>query len=403
MNKILQKISLKLPKEADLVIHLAIIFLMIFSILMVTSASMGHDTGDPFSLLIVILKQIIFMIIGYIFLMFTIHNFDLKWFGKKSFFNLKNLNFIYYLLIFGLIFARLAFKPIGGTYGWIYLNLPFVQITIQPSEFAKVFIIIYVAYTSYKLNFKKNISKNIESLLWVASFLFILIFLVQKDLGSAVVFFGIFSLSFLLINHRKIVKIQKIILILILFGIFLGIIMLTPIGDFLLKNIKNYQAARFLAASNPFLDRFGSGFQLVTGLVSQASGGFFGLGYGNSIRKYSQFPAADTDFILAIIVEELGFFGFIIILVAYFLIIYRLFKYCLLIKNSSYKILLFGTAMYLFIHFMLNVGGVGALIPLTGVPLLLVSSGGSSSVSLMIALGLCQNTIIKYKKGLIND
>lgn len=402
MKNILKKFSLRLPKEIDLTIHLTVIMLMIFSILMITSASMGHDTGEPLALLVVVVKQLIFMILGYFTLTFVINNFELKWFEKRSFFNIKNIIFIYYLIGILLLMARFLFKPIGGTYGWIYLPIPFIQITLQPSEFAKVFIIIFLAYTSYISNIRPSKAKDsIETSVILAFALFIAILLIQKDLGSAVVFIGISVLSFLLIDNYYARKYQLTFMKFIIAGFILTLIGLSPIGDALLSKINSYKAARFLAASNPFVDRFGSGFQLVTGLISQASGGFFGLGYGNSIRKYSQFPAADTDFILAIIIEELGFFGYLIVLLAYFLIIYRLFRYALLVRSNSHKILLFGTAMYLFIHFVLNVGGVSALIPLTGVPLLLVSSGGSSIIALMIAIGMCQNTIVKYKKGII--
>ena len=150
---------------------------------------------------------------------------------------------------------------------------------------------------------------------------------------------------------------------------------------------------------NPFIDQYGSGYQLVNGLVSFATGGWFGLGYGNSVRKYTRFPAANTDFILAIVVEELGIIGFLLIYIPYMVIIIRLFMYALKMKSERGKIILIGVAMYIVIHSLFNIGGVTGLIPLTGVPLLMISSGGSSTLSTMCAIGIAQAVIMRFNKG----
>ncbi|MBR3346915.1 MAG: FtsW/RodA/SpoVE family cell cycle protein, partial [Solobacterium sp.] len=135
--------------------------------------------------------------------------------------------------------------------------------------------------------------------------------------------------------------------------------------------------------------------------VSFVTGGWFGLGYGNSVRKYTNFPAANTDFILAIVVEEMGVFGFLLIFVPYMIIIVQLFRYALKIRSEQARVILVGTAMYLMIHSFFNIGGVTGMIPLTGVPLLMISSGGSSTLAFMAAIGLAQAVIDQYRKGLI--
>ena len=112
------------------------------------------------------------------------------------------------------------------------------------------------------------------------------------------------------------------------------------------------------------------------------------------------FRSAESDSILAIIVEELGIiFGFLPIVVLYSLIFYQLMKYTFLVKSEKDKAILVGTLAYFFIHFLLNVGGVTALIPLTGVPLLFISAGGSSRLAVMIAIGLSQNVIARYHQS----
>ena len=134
-------------------------------------------------------------------------------------------------------------------------------------------------------------------------------------------------------------------------------------------------------------------------MISFATGGLTGVGVGASIQKYTNFPAASTDYILAIIVEETGILGFVALFAGYMLIIMRLFNYAKRIESEKAKMVLIGTAFYLFVHYVFNVGGVTGLIPLTGVPLLLMSSGGSSTMSFMMAIGVCQAVICQYRTG----
>ena len=147
---------------------------------------------------------------------------------------------------------------------------------------------------------------------------------------------------------------------------------------------------RFKMSANPWQDEYNKGLQLINSLYAFASGGWRGLGFGQSIQKMKYLSAASTDFILAITVEELGIFGFSVILIGYSCIIFRLFRYALMSKHEGYKIIYIGTSLYIFIHFVVNAGGVTGLIPLTGVPLLFISSGASSLVSICCAIGICQ-------------
>ena len=132
-------------------------------------------------------------------------------------------------------------------------------------------------------------------------------------------------------------------------------------------------------------------------MVSFANGGWFGLGYGNSIHKYMNFPNPSNDFILPVIVEELGIVGFILFLIGYSVMLYPLVKYSFKVKYKSSKMVLLGVFLYFIVHFILNVGGVSGLIPLTGVPLLMVSSGGSSLIASLAGLGLAQSELLRNK------
>ena len=126
-------------------------------------------------------------------------------------------------------------------------------------------------------------------------------------------------------------------------------------------------------------------------LVSFANGGLFGLGYGNSIHKYMNFPNPSNDFILPVIVEETGILGFITFLILYGCLLIPIVNASFKTERLSSKIVLLGVFTYFTVHFILNIGGVSGLIPLTGVPLLMVSSGGSSLLASLIALALAQN------------
>ncbi len=300
------------------------------------------------------------------------------------------------------MFFALAFDPVGGARAWIRFPLGTTEVTIQPSEFAKIVGILIIAGFLGDLKTKKKTSWELIKVpvLLILSFVAI-VALLQSDFGSGAVIFLIAVIAFLIPQHPQLTKWQRGIVFTGFIGIATLIFLMSPMGESFIDYLplQQYQKLRILSAMNPFIDQYGSGYQLVNGLVSFASGGFFGVGFGNSIRKYTNFPAANTDFILAIIVEELGFLGFLVIFIGYGIIIWRLFKYAFKMKSEKGRIILIGTAMYLFIHFVLNVGGVVGLIPLTGIPLLLISYGGSSTMACMIAIGLSQAVISKFRKG----
>ena len=206
---------------------------------------------------------------------------------------------------------------------------------------------------------------------------------------------------FLIPSHPQLRRTQRRLGLLFLALLAFTVILLTPWGEGLINALplKEYQKNRILSAINPFADQYNTGYQLINGLVSFATGGWFGLGFGNSVRKYTNFPAANTDFILAIIVEELGIVGFLAVFIPYCIIIIQLFRYAQKIRSEKAKIILVGTAMYFLIHMIFNIGGVTGLIPLTGVPLLMISAGGSSTLSIMCCVGFSQAVIAKYKQG----
>lgn len=392
-----RRFFLAMPKRADRSILISILVLAAFGLLMIASSSMGLTVGRPGRLALILIKQFVFLSAGYYFMARLANNFRLSF--------LKSGSFPVWAIGIGaaLVFC-LAFPAAGGARAWIRVPISGMDISIQPSEFAKVMVILIVA--AYCGDVKKVFDNSSDIVKRPAVFIFAYFFIVlllQSDMGSAVVILMIACICLMIPQHPQLMPTQRLIRFLIILGIAVVLYILSPFGEAVIRRLplKAYQINRFLSALNPFVDMYDTGFQLVNGLVSFATGGWIGLGYGNSVRKYTQFPAANTDFILAIVVEELGLVGFLIIFIPYMIIIVQLFRYAMKIKSEQARIILIGTAMYLVIHCLFNIGGVTGMIPLTGVPLLMISSGGSSTLAFMIAVGISQAVIDQYRKGAI--
>ena len=163
------------------------------------------------------------------------------------------------------------------------------------------------------------------------------------------------------------------------------------------KGLTKSQMSRFNYKNPCTRYRETTGYQVCNGYIAINSGGLFGSGIGNSKQKYLYLPEAHTDFIFAIIIEETGLVAGAIIILAYFIIIWRI----LMIGKKSYNlqgtIICYGVATYIALHIMINLGGVLGLIPLTGVPLPFYSYGGSFMINLLICLAFVQRVSVENK------
>lgn len=357
---------------------------------MITSAEMGSSAGNASIIISAVLKQAVFVIIGIIAMAIL---------SRQSIFKFNEHIIVelgFYGIIVSLLITRL-FGSVGGAYAWIRLG----PISIQPSEFAKVYVIVAFAKLLDRDYGPAKNKENFKKLLVRSIILAFIIAIYQKDFGSALVLFGI-SYVLLLIPGRKEFIIYQRRMLLVFFGVVLfAIFMLSSAGTALLESFNDYRAVRFLASANPFKYQYDGGYHLVMSLVSFATGGLFGLGYGKSIHKYMNFPNPSNDFILPVIIEELGVvWGFIPIVIMYSAVLISLARFGMKSQRIREKMVFMGVFMYFVLHFVLNVGGVSGIIPLTGVPLLLLSSGGSSTLACMIAIGIAESEIINYKKNL---
>ncbi len=386
------RISFHMPKGFDLTIQICTLVLAVFGSIMVVSASMTI-TSTSTDLLLVGAKQIFYILIGYAGMLFLARYFSFS-FVKRHIIGLVIVTFI-------LLTLTLFFPEVNGAKAWIRIPFPLIEFTIQPAEFAK--IIALLMFAVYLGDLPKNISQKPGEIvgppLYVLLAMFFLMVFLQKDLGTAVVFFAICFFVFFLPSHRKLVMWQRAAMISFLFGaVFIAFILSDP-GIALLKSLDagGYQIQRFLAAYNPFEIAQEGGYQIISSLVAFVKGNWMGVGLGRSLQKYGYLPAARTDFILAIVAEETGMVGVSVILLLYAFLIYRLFKGAIRATDDKSRMTLTGIALYLLLHFILNVGGVTALIPLTGVPLLFISQGGSSTMAIFFAIGIAQNILIKQK------
>ena len=387
-------------KGSDRFINFATISLSLLGLVMVVSASMQASDNSTRVLIITTIKQVLYFTISYGLMFFLSKIFSYK-LARHTIMPIS-------LIMIGLLLSTLFFKELNGSYAWIRIGSGSAQFTIQPSEFAKVTSIVLIAMYLGDVSYKtpRNGIEIIKPIFYMILIQAFIITFLQKDFGSAIVLLMISLFIAFIPSHPRIRKYQNILMFVTFLGIFFAGFILSDTGIALIEKtgiLKGYKLARFTAYANPFVDIQDTGFQLANSLVSFSRGGLFGVGLGQSVQKYGYLPEATTDFILPLIAEELGFVGIIVIFSIYIGLIYRLTYHALKVKEEKGKMILMGTALYLFIHFFLNVGGVSLAIPLTGVPLLLLSSGGSSSMAIFSAIGICQKIISDNRKMIDNE
>ena len=300
------------------------------------------------------------------------------------------------ILIYGIIFSLnlyLILKGVStrGANNWINLKV----IKVQPSEFAKPVLIVYLSMLFEKYNKKLNSSKESHaSMIWeIIGFglMFPILVFLQKDLGTAIILLMIFVVLFLSSPISKGEKFKAVILT----GI-IGIIGLFTMLSFSGYILSDAQLARF-NFYNPCSKYSGSGYQVCNAFIAINSGGLKGVGIGKSTQKYSYIPEPHTDMVFSIISEENGFIFGLVILILYLVIIAKILSLSSKVKNVKNRYICLGVATYIFAHILINLGGLFGIIPLTGVPLPFLSYGGSYTLSLICALAIIQRVHIEYK------
>ena len=219
----------------------------------------------------------------------------------------------------------------------------------------------------------------------VASFLIILV-LLQPDIGSALILVSIF------LGMLFFAKVKRS------YVIFIIILLIVVIAASWLFVLKDYQKERVLTFFDPSRDPWGSGYNITQSIIAVGSGNLFGRGLGLGPQSRLDFlPAQETDFIFAVIAEELGFVGSILIVAFFIFLLYRLIKIGKLARDDFGLFVASGIALYIFIQTFINIGMNIGLVPIAGVPLPLMSYGGSSLLTSLAAIGILQSIFIRHR------
>lgn len=323
-------------------------------------------------------KQLVFIIISFIVGFVFVIRIDI---GKY-----KNLVLVSLITLVVMLFGLLLYgQMVNSAKSWIDLGF----FSIQPSEFIKLILVLYMGI--FFGEYTKGEAK--KSKIWVLLAVcgaVILLVAAQPDFGTAAIIAAIVFLTFIAIPFKK----NNLVSLLKISGgavLLVVVIFLFNASSFLTDT----QLSRF-QYQNP-CSRYteDSGYQVCNGFIALHNGGLFGLGVGKSTQKYLYLPEAHTDFIFTILVEELGVIFGGLVLLGYIYLMFRIIKIAKQSYNLRNSIICYGVAMILLMHILVNFLGILALVPLTGVPIPLLSSGGSITITALMGLFVVQRVAIE--------
>ena len=370
-------------RKIDKTLLVLIVIYSIFGLMMILSASSVstvlryHVSSYHF-----FIRQLAALIVAY-FIGFIVLFIPTKKYGVLSFFGVIG--------VIGLLGLVLVYGKItNNAQSWFKIG-PF---TLQPSEFAKTVIIVFMAVFYNTLMEKR--SKNLSLYFVPISVAAVMAILIAKqpDLGSAAIFTAISGFIFLTVPliHSNFNKIMKIFIIL---GLIVGGVLYYK-SDSLLTSER---LSRFNFKNPCSRYREDSGYQVCNGLIAISNGGLFGVGLGKSTQKYMYLPESHTDFIFPIVCEELGAILGAVLIIGYGVILLRIYRIAKSADNLRTSIIAYGAFWYFALHIIINLLGILALIPLTGVPLPFLSYGGSYTLNAIVLIFIVERVAIENKKN----
>jgi len=357
--------------SVDYSLVVIIFMLLAFGLIMVFSASSANAHYVHGDAMYFFKKQLIWAVVG-ILVMWLVSRF--------SYLNLKRYaNLIFVITCLLLIVVLFFGKSVNGARRWLGIG----SLTFQPSEFAKLAVIMFLA---------KAFSEKPET--------------VGKLLGGFILYLGITAaVAFIVLKEphmsgAAIIGISGCIVMIVAgfklrYFIFSGLIA-GPIG-FLLIITSEYRAKRLMAFKNPFVDKLGDSWQIVQSLYAIASGGLFGLGLGQSRQKFLYIPEPQNDFIFAVICEELGLIGAIFVMFLFALLIWKGIDIARKAPDDFSCLTATGITALIAVQVAMNIAVVTSTMPVTGVTLPFFSYGGTSLVILLMGMGILLN-ISRYTK-----
>lgn len=348
-------------KRLHLLLILLVVGISLFGLLMVFDASSFISFRDFGTKYHYSTEQLLWMVLGFAGMGFF------SWFDYKKFYALSvPLLIIAIGLLLAVFIPGIGVKVLGAS-RWINLHV----FVLQPAEFVKLTLAIYLSAW-----FSSREKGRFLAFLLLMGLVLGLV-LLEPDMGTAIIILcEAFILYFL--SGGKIMH-------------FLSAIPLLGLGGVLLAILSPYRAKRLATFLNPTQDTGSSSYHVRQILIALGSGGWFGVGLGNSLQKYAYLPENTTDSIFAIIAEEIGFLGSLIVLAILAAIIWCGIKIAIATTDPFGRLLAGGITAFLASQMLINLGAQTALLPLTGVPLPFISYGGSALVVDLCSIGILLN------------
>jgi len=357
-------------KNFDWILFSIISLLISFGLIEIYSIAIGQKSTES---MLNFKKQILFVVIGIILLFI---------FSFIDYHHLRTLsNYIYFIGILVLIAVLFFGQEVRGTKGWFN----FGQFSLQPVEFVKIILILFLSRYFSRFSLKINTLKHFIITGLGAFFLFSLV-LAQPDLGSAFILFSIWFVFILVAGLKK-----KYIL-----GIFLVMFISIWIGwSFYFKD---YQKQRILTFLNPQANSLSEGYNVNQAMIAVGAGQLNGSGVGFGSQSQLRFlPESQNDFIFAVIAEEFGFIGVMLVLCLFVIFFYRCLCYVNRINDDFGVFFIISAVCLIFIEMFINIGMNLGIVPVVGISLPFISYGGSAMVANLIILGIVESIIIRTK------
>ncbi|MBN1638800.1 MAG: rod shape-determining protein RodA [Ignavibacteriales bacterium] len=399
------RVSYKIQDRFDFGLFAPMLFLLIIGLFAVYSSTINHPVaGDNFY------KHLIWIIIS-LFIYFFI------FILPKNTIRISAV-WIYFSSFFFLLLVLVIGDVVFGAKSWIR----FGDFGFQPAEYAKVGLILILAYWMSKEKEKLSDALTIVCSLAIG-FIPVILILAQPDMGTAIVFIiititmlfwnGLDLFTMFLILSPGVVAIASLFgwvallvtLLLVAAGliffrknIFISvtIFIFNAIAGFafeyFVRFLKPHQQLRLASFIDPYVDPTGAGYNIIQAKVAIGSGGLWGKGFMNGNQTQLRFiPQQWTDFIYSVVGEEFGFIGCMFVLILFFIILWRLLKLATNAKDRFNSLVVLGVFMFIFTHFVINIGMNLGITPVIGLPLPFLSYGGSSLLAVIVLMGIVQN------------
>ena len=375
------KLFVQNPQYFDYDLLMILVFLMCFGLVMLYSTSAYSANADFGNDMFYFSKQAIISAVSFAFMLF-VSKLDYHVYGAFSW-------QIYYISLFLMLLVK---TPLGveayGSRRW--LQLP-GKMTLQPSEIAKIAVILLIPYEICRLGPKIQSKKGIERVCAVGAVAAGGVMVLTDNLSTAIIVAGITGIL-IFVAHPKIKPFLQLIAA--------GAVVVVVGLSYLSVNIsssENFRLRRIITWLDPENHADEGGFQVMQGLYAIGSGGFFGKGLGNSTQKLGVIPEVQNDMILTIVCEELGVFGVIVVLVLFGLLLYRLMFIAKNAPDLYGSLVASGIFAHISLHVILNIAVVTNMMPTTGVTLPFISYGGTSILFLMTEMGIALGISRKIK------